>query len=167
MQKSKSISAAFLLLLVLTLFFTALPLCAVNENTTNGNTNAPAADQGPVEDGVLEEAADGARDMVGDDQVGNDQVGNDLAGDQAETTIPGQTTTPGITKPGTVPDDTAPDTDPGASAGDGHTLGDTNGDGVTTDSVVEGGVPWGWILLGLLAAAVVVVLIALCVPRRG
>lgn len=159
MQKSKSISAAFLLLLVLTLFFTALPLCAVTENTTNGNTNAPAADQGPVEDGVLEEAVDGARDMAEDDQVGNDLAGNDYG----ETTIPGQTTTPGITEP----DDTAPDTDPGASAGDGHTLGDTNGDGVTTDSVVEGGVPWGWILLGLLAAAVVVVLIALCVPRRG
>lgn len=148
MQKSKSISAAFLLLLVLTLFFTALPLCAVTENTTNGNTNAPAADQGTVDDGVLEEAANGAQNN---------------AGDQTETTIPGQTTTPGITEP----DDTAPDTEPGASAGDGHTLGDTNGDGVTTDSVVEDGVSWGWILLGLLAAAVVVVLIALCVPRRG
>ena len=163
MQNRKSISAAFLLLLALTLFFTTLPLYAVNENTSNGNTNAPAAGQGLVEDGVLEEAADGARDMVGDN------AGGDLVEDnQAETTIPGQTTTPGITEPGTVPDNTVPDTtEPSVTAGDGHTLGDTNGDGITEDSVVEDGVSWGWILLGLLAAAVVIVIIALCVSRRG
>lgn len=164
MQNRKNVLAVFVLLLTLTLFFSTLPLYAAGVNGAGG-TVTEGSSNGATNNGALEEAAGAARDAVDGVIDGAEDL---LPENGADTTIPDQNT-PTPEDGDNIPngDDTTPDMGNEGTTGSGATLGDTDGDGVTEDSVAHGGFSWGWFLLILLAAVVVIVIIALCVPKRG
>lgn len=201
MQKRRTLLAAAVLMLALTLFFGTLPLYASgmqsNSTTAGGNdslsgtaggalSNAADAVKGAAED-IFGTPGAGRRDAAG----AADNGGNTDANTPENTAGDNPGANPGA-NPGDAPADNgslnpddggnadAPAGDellPGETAGDGATLGDVNGDGITDDRAPEtagteentaaSGTSWGGILLAILTAAAVVVVVILLLPRKS
>ena len=172
MQKRKTLCAAAVLMVLLTLFFTTLPLYAAGTGGMNG--------QGGTAGGVLENAADAVRGAAEDLFGGNTRSGGTPDGtmDGAADGIPENAAED---VPGSVPDSVPGDTagndgipGNGGTAGNDGTLGDTDGDGVTddnsttvTDGAAEKTGSWGGILLAILAAVAVIVTAIILIPRKN
>ena len=182
MQKRKTLCAAAVLMVLLTLFFTTLPLYAAGTGGMNS--------QGGTAGGVLENAADAVRGAAEDLFGGNTRSGGTPDGtmDGAADGIPENAAedVPGSVPdsvPGSAPGDTAGnDGIPGnggtagndSTTGNDSTLGDTDGDGVTddnsttvTDGAAEKTGSWGGILLAILAAVAVIVTAIILIPRKN
>ena len=153
------------------------------DNTGDGN-NAGNNTQGSIPG---DHSGSNPGDVPADNGSLNPDAGNGMAGDgtagdnnTAEDMLPGDGMTSGTDPAGNgaggADNPSGDELLPGETAGDGATLGDVNGDGMTDDRAPETtgteaesdtGFSWGGILLAILTAAAVVVVVVMLLPRKS
>ena len=187
MQKRKSFWVSAALFLTLAVCFAALPLFAAGTpapgTVTGGNTAGQNSAGDSARGGLLNEAADAVRGAAegifggrrdADNAAGNAADGNTADGNLSGKGVAGNTN--GNNTADRPMTDNGDELLPGETAGDGATLGDVNGDGITDDRAPETttgsqqnedtGFSWGGVLLAFLAAAAAVAVVVLLIPKK-